>query len=139
MKKVLTKIFPTLILLTASFLFPSVAKAAWIYTLASTNPAYPAGNYCPGTNRDTIYKFTIQLNAGSGGANTLNTVTFTTNAGYAAASVTTFELYRSNANSAAPVAGAIASVAAAGPGPQTLTLTTPLNMGIVANSVWTFW
>ncbi len=138
MKKiVLTKIFSTLIFFTASFLVGTETKAAWIYTLASTNPAYPVGNYCPGTNKDTIYKFTITL-SGSGGANNMTGLTFTTNAGYVASSVTTFELYRSNLGVATPNAAAVSTIVAGGPGLQTFAFAA-FSIGATAGQAMTFW
>ena len=124
-------------LFATAFLFSAESKAAWDFAIASTSPAVPAANVCPGTIRDTIYKFTVTL-SGSGGAQTLNQVTFTTNAGYAASSLTQFELFRGQAvNNPTPIPLGT-PITAGGPGLQTFTFA-GFNMGNTSGGVWTFW
>src|SRR5205085_1055444 len=65
-------------------------------------------------------------------------LTFTTNLGYAAASVTTFELYRSNVNLATPNAIAVSTIVAGGPGLQTFAFAA-FSMGATNAGVFTFW
>src|SRR5690242_6208764 len=97
------------IVFAATFLFPYHTKAAtWTYTLASPNPSVTASNLCPGDLKKAIYFFTIGVTSTSGnnGPATMSQLTFTTNAGYNAASVTRFQLWRNTVAAGTGLAGA---------------------------------
>src|SRR5258706_8409136 len=100
------------------FLFPLATKAAWIYTLASPNPAVAAANVCPNAVKVPIYYFTIG-SAGSLTASSLTGLSFTTNAGYAAASILNFKLWRGTNTSFATATTLIQTLTPGGPGLQT--------------------
>src|SRR5215510_7492370 len=118
MKKNLHKNFFFPLIFILSFFTSSVTKAAWTYTLSTPTPT-PAANVCPGTTKVPLYYFTIFATGSGTASNITQNFTFTTNAGYAASSISQFSLYRNTSNSLG-TAVLMNSATASGPGLQTI-------------------
>ena len=100
--------------------FPLTTNAAWTYTLSSpANPTVPAADVCPGQVAVPIYSVIITRSGSGTGTATMTGLSFTTNPGYVATSVTQFRLWRNTVNSLTGAVPMSTINPAGGPGVQT--------------------
>jgi hypothetical protein len=127
-------VFAVLVMLVLAI--PMISQAAYNHVLSTpTNPAIPAANLCPSQLKAQVYAFTITT-SGSGGLNNLTNISFTTNAGYAAADVSNFKLWINTTNNLATATqygGNI--VAGLGPGAHTFTAFT-YTLTVLTHYLW---